>query len=134
MHYAEHRAGGVPAEITACYAAGKDIEADYPPDKWYIEVGRTPEDGWGKIQAEAFRRGLIRERVIGSARCLFFRAAEVTAIFASNSANVVNLQMVQRDDPFGTYEVDLEVKNVAHLTRIVSALRASEAVAEAERI
>ncbi len=59
--------------------------------------------------------------------------AEVTAIFASNRANVVNLQMTQRDDPFGTYEVDLEVTDVAHLARIVSALRASEAVAEAER-
>ena len=42
--------------------------------------------------------------------------------------------MAQRDDPFGTYEVDLEVDDSAHLTRIVSALRASEAVAEAERI
>ena len=60
--------------------------------------------------------------------------AEVTAIFASNRANVVNLQMAQRDDPFGTYEVDLEVDDSAHLARIVSALRASEAVAEAERI
>jgi GTP pyrophosphokinase len=59
--------------------------------------------------------------------------AEVTAIFASNRANVVDLHMTQRDDPFGTYEVDLEVTDVAHLARIVSALRASEAVAEAER-
>jgi len=60
--------------------------------------------------------------------------AEVTAIFASNRANVVNLQMTHRDDPFGTYEVDLEVNDVAHLTRIVSALRASDAVADATRI
>ena len=35
---------------------------------------------------------------------------------------------------FSTYEVDLEVTDLAHLTRIVSALRASDAVAEAERI
>jgi GTP pyrophosphokinase len=60
--------------------------------------------------------------------------AEVTQIFASNRANVTNLQMTQRDEPFGTYEVDLEVSDLAHLTRIVGALRASEAVAEAERI
>ncbi|MCK9540661.1 MAG: bifunctional (p)ppGpp synthetase/guanosine-3',5'-bis(diphosphate) 3'-pyrophosphohydrolase [Novosphingobium sp.] len=59
--------------------------------------------------------------------------AEVTRIFASNRANVVNLHMVQRDDPFGIYEVDLEVTDAAHLARIVSALRASEAVADAER-
>ena len=60
--------------------------------------------------------------------------AEVTQIFASNRANVVNLQMVQRDEPFGTYEVDLEVSDLAHLTRIAGSLRASEAVAEAERL
>lgn len=60
--------------------------------------------------------------------------AEVTGIFAKNHANVTNLQMVQRDGPFGTYEVDLEVEDLAHLTRIVSALRASDAVAEAARI
>jgi len=59
--------------------------------------------------------------------------AEVTDIFARNRANVVNLQMIQRDEPFGTYEVDLEVSDLAHLTRIAAALRASEAVAEAER-
>ena len=60
--------------------------------------------------------------------------AEMAGIFATNKANVVNLQMTQRDDPFHTYEVDLEVRDLAHLTRIVSALRASDAVAQAERI
>ncbi|MEW9855221.1 RelA/SpoT family protein [Novosphingobium sp. M1R2S20] len=60
--------------------------------------------------------------------------AEVTDIFARSRANVVNLQMVQRDEPFGTYEVDLEVIDLAHLTRIVGSLRASEAVAEAQRV
>ena len=47
---------------------------------------------------------------------------------------MTNLRMVQRDDPFGTYEVDFEVTDLAHLTRIVAALRASDAVAQAERI
>jgi GTP pyrophosphokinase len=42
--------------------------------------------------------------------------------------------MTQRDELFGTYEVDLEVQDLAHLTRIASALRASDAVAQAERM
>ena len=42
--------------------------------------------------------------------------------------------MLNRDELFGTYEVDLEVSDLAHLTRIVGSLRASDAVAEAERI
>jgi GTP diphosphokinase / guanosine-3',5'-bis(diphosphate) 3'-diphosphatase len=60
--------------------------------------------------------------------------AEVTGIFARNRANVVNLVMIQRDEQFGTFEVDLEVTDVAHLARIAGSLRTSEAVAEAERM
>ncbi|WP_374418708.1 RelA/SpoT family protein [Novosphingobium arvoryzae] len=60
--------------------------------------------------------------------------AEATGIFAGNRANIVSLEMTQRDELFGGYEVDLEVSDLAHLTRIVSALRASDAVAQAERI
>ena len=33
-----------------------------------------------------------------------------------------------------TYEVDLEVQDVPHLTRILSALRASDSIAQAERV
>ena len=60
--------------------------------------------------------------------------AEMTGIFAKNHANVITLAQTQLDDPFHTYEIDLEVSDLAHLTRILSALRASEAVAEADRI
>ncbi|WP_114521713.1 bifunctional (p)ppGpp synthetase/guanosine-3',5'-bis(diphosphate) 3'-pyrophosphohydrolase [Altererythrobacter sp. ZODW24] len=60
--------------------------------------------------------------------------AEMTAIFADNKVNILRIEMTQREDPFGTYIVDVEVQDLAHLTRVLSALRASEAVAEAERI
>jgi GTP pyrophosphokinase len=75
---------------------------------------------------------------VGRVRCLVYNRpgtlAEVTGIFASNHANIVHLALTQRDDLFGTYEVDLEVNDLAHLTRIISALRASDAVAQAERV
>ena len=74
---------------------------------------------------------------IGRLRCVLYNRpgtlAEVTGIFASNHANIVYLEMSQRDDLFGTYDVELEVLDLAHLTRIVSSLRASEAVAQADR-
>jgi guanosine-3',5'-bis(diphosphate) 3'-pyrophosphohydrolase len=60
--------------------------------------------------------------------------AEVTRIFAASRANVITLEMIQRDEHFGTFEIDLEVVDVAHLARITASLRASDAVAEAERI
>ncbi len=60
--------------------------------------------------------------------------AEMAGIFAQNLANVKTLDQFQQDHPFTGYEVDLDVQDLAHLTRIISALRASDAVAQAERI
>ena len=60
--------------------------------------------------------------------------AEAAGIFASNRANIAALENSNRDELFSTYDADLEVTDLAHLTRILSALRASDAVAEAERL
>ena len=60
--------------------------------------------------------------------------AEVAGIFARNHANMINLVLEERDDPFHTYVVDLDVEDLAHMTRIISALRASDALAEANRV
>jgi guanosine-3',5'-bis(diphosphate) 3'-pyrophosphohydrolase len=107
---------GVEVHTIDCLELANGIDVDWLDLQW----GERSDGAIGRLRFVLYNRpGTL---------------AEVTAIFASNHANVVNLQMIQRDDPFGTYEVDLEVKNVAHLTRIVSALRASESVAEAERI
>lgn len=60
--------------------------------------------------------------------------AEMAGIFAQNKINVTSLAQTQLDHPFTTYEIDAEVQDLAHLMRILSALRASDAVAQAERI
>ncbi|VAV98746.1 Guanosine-3',5'-bis(diphosphate) 3'-pyrophosphohydrolase / GTP pyrophosphokinase, (p)ppGpp synthetase II [hydrothermal vent metagenome] len=60
--------------------------------------------------------------------------AEMAGIFGFHNANILRLRMTHRDAPFHTFEIDLEVHNVQHLMRIISALRASDAVAQAERL
>ncbi|QJB70847.1 RelA/SpoT family protein [Parasphingorhabdus halotolerans] len=60
--------------------------------------------------------------------------AEMAGIFGFHNANILRLRMTNRDAPFHTFEVDLEVHNVHHLMRILSALRSSEAIAQAERL
>lgn len=59
--------------------------------------------------------------------------AEVTSIFARTQANIAALKMTGRDERFHTYAIELDVADLAHLTRIVSSLRASDAVAQADR-
>ncbi|WP_298284923.1 bifunctional (p)ppGpp synthetase/guanosine-3',5'-bis(diphosphate) 3'-pyrophosphohydrolase [Novosphingobium sp.] len=109
-------AKGVEVHAIDCMKLADGIDADWIDLSW---DART-DGAIGRLRAELYNRpGTL---------------AEMAGIFAKNHANVVNLEMTLRENPFHTYEVDLEVRDLAHLTRIVSALRASEAVAQAERI
>ncbi|MFN3817275.1 RelA/SpoT AH/RIS domain-containing protein, partial [Brevundimonas sp.] len=50
--------------------------------------------------------------------------AAVANVFGATKANILNLQLVNREGPFHTDIIDLEVADAQHLSRIVSALRA----------
>ncbi len=107
---------GVTVHAIDCMELASGVDADWIDLSW---DART-DGAVGRIRAELYNRpGTL---------------AEMAGVFAKNHANVVNLEMTQRENPFHTYEVDLEVRDLAHLTRIVSALRASDAVAQADRI
>jgi GTP pyrophosphokinase len=107
---------GVEVHAIDCMSLADGVDADWLDLSW----GERSTGAVGQIRAVLFNRpGTL---------------AEMTGIFANAHANIVRLEMTNRDDLFGTYEVDIEVTDLAHLTRIVSALRASEAVASAERI
>jgi GTP diphosphokinase / guanosine-3',5'-bis(diphosphate) 3'-diphosphatase len=109
---------GVGVEVHAidCLSLVNGEDADWLDLSW----GERSTGAIGRLRAVLYNRpGTL---------------ADVTGIFAGNRANIVHLEMTGRDELFGTYEVDLEVSDLAHLTRIVSSLRASDAVAEAERI
>jgi GTP pyrophosphokinase len=107
---------GVEVHSIDCLQLANGVDADWIDLSW-----ETPNDGAvGRLRAELYNRpGTL---------------AEMAGIFGKNHANVVNLEMTQRENPFHTYMVDLEVRDLAHLTRIISALRASDAVAQAERM
>jgi RelA/SpoT family (p)ppGpp synthetase len=58
----------------------------------------------------------------------------MASILGAHAANILNLTLVHRDGSFHTFLVDLEVHDLAHLMRILAALRAAEAIAQAERV
>jgi len=107
---------GVVVHAIDCLELASGIDADWVDLSW----GERSQGAVGRLRVVLYHR-------LGT-------LAEMTGIFARNHANVITLEQTQLDDPFHTYEIDLEVQDLAHLTRIVSALRASEAVAEADRI
>ena len=60
--------------------------------------------------------------------------AAVANVFGATKANILNLQLVNREGPFHTDIIDLEVADAQHLNRILSALRALDTVVQADRV
>lgn len=59
--------------------------------------------------------------------------ATMAGIFGAQKANILNLRLDTRDSAFHNFTVDLEVRDLQHLMRIVAALRAADAVVQASR-
>lgn len=109
---------------------------DQPVEVHTIECGRLASDadvdwvdlswGEGSDGAAARLRVVIHNRpgTLG----------EIASLFGYQKANIINLRMSARDEEFHTFEIDLEVHDLHHLLRIISALRASESVATADRV
>ncbi len=111
-----HPGKGVEVHAIDCLTLASGVDSDWLDLSW----GERSAGAVGRLRLVLYNRpGTL---------------AEATGIFAGNRANIVQLAMTGRDELFGNYEVDLEVTDLAHLTRIVSALRASDAVAEAQRL
>ncbi len=107
-----------PVEVHTidCDRLASGVDADWVDLSW----------GQGSDGASARLRVVIHNRpgTLG----------EIAGIFGYHKANIINLRMTARDSEFHTFEVDLEVHDLPHLMRIISALRSSEAVATADRV
>jgi aminoglycoside 3-N-acetyltransferase len=92
MHIAEKV--GLPIEINEYSRVPDEIRKEYPTNI-HIAYGRTPEDGWGKVQIIAERSGLIRRRMIGKSECMLFKAREIVGIY----------EKALRTDPLGLFGI-----------------------------
>ena len=107
---------GVEVHAIDCLQLASGIDADWLDLSW----AKRSQGAIGRLSVTVYDRpGTL---------------AEMAGIFAQNNANVKMLEQAETEPPFITYEVDLEVQDLAHLTRILSALRASDAIAQADRM
>lgn len=60
--------------------------------------------------------------------------ATVASILGQSDSNIANLKLTHRDRQFFTFELDVEVTDLRHLTRVQAALRAAQVVSSVERI
>ena len=107
---------GVEVHTIDCLELASGVDSDWLDLSW----GKRSQGALGRLRITLYDKpGTL---------------SEATGIFGQNLANVKTLEHVQHDPPFSSYEMELEVQDLAHLTRILSALRASDVVAQAERI
>jgi GTP pyrophosphokinase len=96
-----------------------------------LEAGQ--DDDWVDISWDSKSRG-------GTARLSVIvknqpgALAAVANVFGATKANILNLQLVNREGPFHTDVIDLEVADAQHLNRILSALRGLDIVVQADRV
>jgi len=57
----------------------------------------------------------------------------IATVIGAHKANILGLRLDNRDTTFHTNTIDLEVRNAAHVMRLLAALRATDAVSGAER-
>lgn len=90
MHYVESI---LPEEIKAIFKPSKEVQKIYPPDQWFVETGEPPVKAWYKIQAEAYKRGYIKDGMIGRCKCMLFKIIDVVGLY----------KQALETDPLGLY-------------------------------
>jgi GTP pyrophosphokinase len=107
---------GIEIHAIDCDVLANGEDADWIDLRWH----RDSEGGTARVMA------VVRDEP-GT-------LAELAGIIARQHANILNLRLTTRDGGFHAFELDLEVTDVHHLMSIISALRASDVVASADRV
>jgi GTP diphosphokinase / guanosine-3',5'-bis(diphosphate) 3'-diphosphatase len=92
------------------------------PERW-LDVAW---DGSGTEQSHVAR---VNVTVVNSPGTL----GDLSTVIAKNGGNISNLKIIDRQMDFFDMLIDIEVKNVKHLSDIIAALRASTSVNTIER-
>jgi guanosine-3',5'-bis(diphosphate) 3'-pyrophosphohydrolase len=58
----------------------------------------------------------------------------MTTVIAKNEGNISNLKILNRSEGFFEFQVDIEVRDLKHLTQILAALRNEAAIASVKRV
>lgn len=92
------------------------------PERW-IDVS------WDIDREEKIHVGRISVTLLNSPGSL----GSVSNVIAKNDGNITNLKVVNRSPEFFEMLLDIEVKDLKHLTNIIAALRASPVINDVER-
>lgn len=107
---------GIEVHVIGCDTLASGIDADWLDLAW----GEGSDGG-------AARLSVIVRDVPGA-------LGAMASVLGAKHANIINLQLVHRDGSFMTFQLDIEVHDLAHLHAIIAALRENDQVSTVERI
>ena len=105
----------IEVHVIGCDTLASGIDADWLDLAW----GEGSDGG-------AARLSVIVRDVPGA-------LGAMASVLGAKHANIVNLHLVHRDGSFMTFQVDVEVHDLAHLHAIIAALRGNDLVSSVER-
>ncbi|UZK64872.1 RelA/SpoT family protein [Sphingomonas sp. M1-B02] len=112
------RRAGAPIEVHAIDCAGL---ADTDEEDWVdLSWGDKAEGGVARVEVTLKNE----PGALGA----------IATLIGQHKANILGLRLDNRDTTFHTNTIDLEVRNAAHLVRLLAAIRAADAVSSADRV
>ncbi|MBA3729334.1 MAG: bifunctional (p)ppGpp synthetase/guanosine-3',5'-bis(diphosphate) 3'-pyrophosphohydrolase [Sphingomonas sp.] len=107
---------GIEVHVIGCHKLASGIDADWLDLAW----GDGSDGGTARLT-------VILRDIAGA-------LGEMAGIMGAKGANIVNLALAHRDGSFHTFNVDVEVHDLAHLHGLTAALRAADGVSQVERV
>ncbi|HUY68758.1 MAG TPA: ACT domain-containing protein, partial [Alphaproteobacteria bacterium] len=122
--------------IVGIVTTGKGVTIHTQDCETLESFARTPERwidvGWDDAHGKEDGQGLVgRLSVVLTNQPNSF--GTLTTVIGKNGGNIINLKITNRTPEFFDVLVDVEVKDVKHLTIIIAALRANGAINSIER-
>ncbi|MDQ3245357.1 MAG: bifunctional (p)ppGpp synthetase/guanosine-3',5'-bis(diphosphate) 3'-pyrophosphohydrolase [Pseudomonadota bacterium] len=106
----------IEVHVIGCDTLASGVDADWLDLSW----GEGSDGGAARI-------AVILRDIPGA-------LGTMSGILGAKHANIVNLQLVHRDGNFHTFNLDVEVHDLAHLHAIIAALRDADPISSVERI
>jgi GTP pyrophosphokinase len=98
-------------------------------EKYADEPERWLDIAWGEEAENEMHTGRLKIMLANEPGTL----AELSNLIARNSGNIANLNIVNRTVSYFEILVDVEVKDLKHLTDIIAALKASKVISYVAR-
>ncbi len=107
---------GIEVHVIGCDKLASGVDADWLDLAW----GDGSDGGTARLT-------VILRDIAGA-------LGEMAGIMGAKGANIVNLGLAHRDGSFHTFNVDVEVHDLAHLHGLIAALRSADGVSQVERV